>query len=148
MGKCGLSSARSVTRLASARQRRPLSCGASIRLATGASTRLGTGAWLVSLLTCFCLSAGCAQQHDNRFVYIRGTIPKPLINAREPGTYELFAADALSPRFSIDLVTGDLYGFRKREDDAIVAVAKDKEIELGYHYTPHYYWLKKKDQGK
>jgi hypothetical protein len=120
MGKCGLSSAGSVT-------------------------RIGTAVWLVSLLACFCLSAGCAQQHDNRFAYIRGTLPTPLIKAREPGTYELFAADALSPKFSIDLAAGDLYGFRKREDDAIVAVAKDKEIELGDHYTPFSYWLKKKD---
>lgn len=122
MGKCGLSSAESVSSLATAR--------------------------LAILMACLFLAAGCAQ-HDNRFVYVRGTIPKALIKAKEAGTYELVPDDALTPKYSIDLVVGDVYGFRKREDDAIVAVAKDKEIELGDRYVPFYYWLKKKGpQGK
>jgi hypothetical protein len=91
-------------------------------------------------------SVGCAQQPDKRFVYVRGMIPSPLLKAKAPGTYELFPDSSLSPKFSIDLAAGDPYGFRKREDDAIVAVAKDKEIELGDRYAPSYYWLKKNDQ--
>ena len=128
MGKCGLRSAGSVSSLGLLRLRRPF-----------------RGCWLASVL-CLGLSAGCAQQHDNRFVYVRGTIPRPLLKAQAPGTYELFPDRSLTPRFSIDLAAGDPYGFRKREDDAIVAVAKDKEIELGDRYAPSYYWLKKNDQ--
>jgi len=127
MGMCGLSSAGSVGSLTSIRRPRPFN----------------RGAWLASLL-CIGFAVGCAQQHDNRYVYVRGTIARPLIKAKEPGTYELFPDGSLSPKFSIELAAGDPYGFRKREDDAIVAVAKDKEIELGDRYAPSYYWLKKK----
>src|SRR4051812_49268139 len=115
MPKCGSSNAGSITRLSSTRPRR------TVR----------SGAWLVALLACLWLSAGCAQQRDKRFTYLRGTVPPPLIKVTEAGTYDLVPDDALSPRFSIDLAAGDAYGFRQREDDAIVAVARDKEIELG-----------------
>src|SRR4051794_11299078 len=127
MGKCGSSSAGS----------------ALGRSSEGPSYRYCRGPGLVSLLACLWLSAGCAQQQDKRFVYLRGTVPKPLLKASAPGTYELYADDSLSPKFSIDLAAGDPYGFRQREDDAIVAVAKDKEIELGDHYVPFYSWVKK-----
>src|SRR5271163_4056181 len=122
MGKCGRNSTRS---------------GPFDRLRAG-------GAWPVSLLACLWLFGGCAQNQDERFVYLRGTIPTPLLKAKGPGTYVLVPDDSLTPKFSIDLAAGDPYGFRKREDDAIVAVAKDKEIELGDRYVPFYYWLKKK----
>jgi hypothetical protein len=108
------------------------------------SRGLGAVFRLLGLLVGFWMSAGCA--HDNRFTYVRGATPGPLVKAKEPGTYELFPDSSLSPKFSIDLAAGDPYGFRKREDDAIVAVAKDKEIELGDRYAPLYYWLKKTDQ--
>jgi hypothetical protein len=108
-----------------------------------------SSAWLISLLTCLWLSVGCAQHHENRLTYVRGTLTTPLVRAKEPGTYVLVPDDSLMPKFSIDLAVGDPYGFRKREDDAIVAVAKDKEIELGDRYVPYYYWAKKNDgQGK
>jgi hypothetical protein len=108
-----------------------------------------SSAWLMSLLGFLGLSVGCAQHQDNRFIYVRGTITTPLIRAKDAGTYVLVPDDSLTPKFSIDLAAGDSYGFRKREDDAIVAVAKDKEIELGDRYVPFYYWLKKNDnQGK
>ncbi len=110
--------------------------------------KCGLSAWRLGLLGFLWLSAGCTQQHDNRFVYVRGTLPTPLIKAKEPGTYVLVPDDSLAPKFSIDLAAGDPYGFRQREDDAIVAVAKDKEIELGDRYVPFYYWLKKNEQGK
>lgn len=127
MGKCASSSAGSAAGLARARPSRDRCCCAG----------------LVGLLACLSLSGGCAQHYDNRFVYVRGTIPTPLIKATEPGTYVLVPDDSLTPKFSIDLAPGDPYGFRKREDDAIIAVAKDKEIELGDRYVPYYYWRKK-----
>ena len=39
-------------------------------------------------------AGGCAQKGDNRFIYLRGTTPRPLVKASVPGTYALFPEDS------------------------------------------------------
>lgn len=94
---------------------------------------------LCGLFVCWAVG-GCAQKADNRFFYIRGTAPKPLVTAKVSGTYGLYPQDASAPKFTTELTAGDKYGFRKRDDETVVAVAGDKEIELGDRYVPSYYW--------
>jgi hypothetical protein len=101
---------------------------------------VGACAWVAGWLALSWAVGGCAQKADNRFFYLRGTTPKPLVQAKVPGTYALYPSDSMTPKFTIDLAAGDRYGFRKREDETVVAVARDKEIELGDRYVPSYYW--------
>ena len=92
------------------------------------------------LFTAMILVAGCENQSVTTMTYTRDQALPPLATVITPGRYGLFAGDSSNPVWSEELNAEDEYGFVKRADGAIYAVAKGKDIALPDAQAKVYYW--------
>jgi hypothetical protein len=91
------------------------------------------------------LLCGCGlQKGETKLTYTRGSTPPPLKRATQAGEYGLYPNNSFNVVTTEDLAAGDLYGFRKRDDGSVVAVAKGQEIELPAKLATAYYWKLRK----